>query len=76
MTYCHKCDKKISEKFIKRHNKSKTHLYLYLNFVIHKHYIGDVLWKVFENIIRDYINDYNNKFSSFSILVTFQLDND
>ena len=59
---------------LKKHNKSKTHLYFYNNFVINKYYIGDVLWRDFENIIRDYINEYNNKFNSFSILVIFQLD--
>ena len=74
MTYCHSCDKTISEKFIKKHNKSKTHLYFFNNFVINKYYIGDVLWKDFENIIRDYINDHNSKFNSFSILVKFQLN--
>ena len=74
MTYCHSCDKNISQKFITKHNKSKTHLYFCNNFVINKYYIGDVLWKDFQNIIRDYINDYDNKFNSFSILVNFQLD--
>ena len=58
----------------KKHNKSKTHLYFYNNFIINKYYIGDVLWRDFENIIRDYINEYNNKFNSSSILVNFQLD--
>ena len=74
MIYCQSCDKNISYKFIKKHNKSKTHLYFYNNFVINKYYNGDVLWKDFENIIRDYINDRNSKFNSFSILVNFQLD--
>ena len=74
MTYCHSCDKNISQKFIKKHNKSKTHLYFYNNFIVNKYYIGDVLWKDFQKIIRDYINEYNNKFNSFSILVNFQLD--
>ena len=74
MTYCHCCDKIISQKIIKKHNKAKTHLYFYNNFVINKYYIGDVLWKDFQNIIRDYINDYNNKFNSFSIVVHFQLN--
>ena len=41
---------------------------------MNKFYIGDLLWKDFENIIRDYVNDYNSKFKSFSILVNFQLD--
>ena len=76
MTYCHSCDKNISQKFIKRHNKSKTHLYFHNNFVINKHHIGDVLWKNFENIIYDYINEYNSKFYSFSILINFQLNDE
>ena len=67
MVYCHSCVKKNSQKFIKKHNKSKTHLYFYNNFVINKYYIGDVLWKDFQNIIRDYINEYIYKFNSFSI---------
>ena len=74
MIYCHCCDKNISQKFIKKHNKSKTHLYFYNNFIINKYYIGNVLWKDFENIIRDCMNEYNNKINSFSILVNFQLD--
>ena len=76
MTYCHSCDKTISQNFIKKHNKSKTHLYFYNNFVINKYYIGDVLWRDFENIIRDYIKDYSNKFNSFSIVVNFQINNE
>ena len=76
MTYCHSCDKNIAQNFIIKHNKSKTHLYFYNNFVINKYYLGDVLWSDFEKIIRDYIDDYNKKFNSFSILVNFQLDNE
>ena len=76
MIYCHSCDKTISQKFLKRHNKSKTHLYFYNNFVINKSYIADILWRDFENIIRDYVNDYNDKFNSFSIVVNFQLNNE
>ena len=74
MVYCQSCDKNISQKILTKHNKSKTHLYFYNNFVINKYYIGDALWKDFGIIIRDYIIDYNNKFNSFSILVNFQLD--
>ena len=76
MTYCHSCDKNISNNFIRRHNKSKSHLYFQNNYVINKFYIGDVLWKDFENIIKDYINDYNNKFYSFSIKIDFQINID
>ena len=56
----------ISQKFMKKHNKSKSHIYFHNNFVINKYYIGDILFNNFENIIRDYINEYNNKFYSFS----------
>ena len=59
MSYCHCCDKNISQKFLTKHNKSKTHLYFYNNFVINKYYIGDVLWKDFGNIIHEYIDIYN-----------------
>ena len=72
MTYCQSCDKTISQKFLKKH-KPKTHLYFHNNFVINKYYIGDVLWRDFENIISEYINIYI-KFNSFSIVVNFQLD--
>ena len=53
MIYCQSCDKDISQKFIKKHNKSKTHLYFHNNFVINKYYIGNVLWSDFEDIIHD-----------------------
>ena len=74
MRYCDSCDKIISQKFIKKHKKSKTHLYFFNNFIINKYYVGDVLWRDFEITIRDYIKEYNNKFTSFSILVNFQID--
>ena len=76
MTYCPSCDKNISQKFIKRHNKSKSHLYFHNNFVINKHYINNIQWKDFENAIRDYIDEYNTKFNYFSIKIEFQLKND
>ena len=75
MTFYHSCDKIISQNFIKKHNKSKSHLYFYNNFVINKYYIGDILWKDFENIIRGYIKEYIFKFNSSSVLVIFKIDN-
>ena len=36
MIYCLSCDKDISKNFIRRHNKSKTHLYFQNNYVIKK----------------------------------------
>ena len=50
--YCQHCDKHISQKFIKKHNKSKTHLYFYNNFVINKYLIGNLLWRDFEDVIK------------------------
>ena len=77
MTYCHSCDKFHSQKFIKKkHNKSKTHLYFHNNFVINKYHIGDVFFKDFENIVHDYIIDYNSNINSFSILINFELNNE
>ena len=73
--YCQHCDKNISQKFIKKHNKSKTHLYFYNNFVINKYLIGNLLWRDFEDVIKNYIDEYNNKFKSFSVKIDLQLDN-
>ena len=39
MIYCSSCDKIISQKFLTKHNKSKTHLYFHNNFVINKSFI-------------------------------------
>ena len=53
MAYCHSCDKTISQKFIKKHSKSKTHLYFYNNFVINiilEMYYGEILKILFEII--------------------------
>ena len=58
MTYCQSCDKNFFQKFLKKHNKSKTHLYFYNNFVINKYYIGNVLWRDFGNTIHEYIDIY------------------
>ena len=44
--------------------------------MIKKHYIGNVLWKDFESIIHEYINDYNNKFKYFTLKIDFQLSDD
>ena len=76
MTYCSSCDKKIIQKFIKKHNKSKSHLYFHNNFVTNKHYINNIQWKNFENAIRDYIDEYNSKFNYFLIKIDFQLSDD
>ena len=73
MAYCRSCDKNISQKSIKRHFKSKTHLYFHNNIIINKYYIGDVLWENLGYIINEYIEIYNKKFNCFYIKVDFQL---
>ena len=73
-SYCRSCDKNISQKSIKRHNKSKTHLYFHNNFVINKYHIGDVLWENLGYIIHEYIEIYIKKFNCFYIKVDFQLN--
>ena len=74
--YCHHCDKSFNHIFKRRHIKSKSHLYMYHNIVINKYDIGDVYWSDFENIIQDYIKDFDNKFYSFNILVKCTLKNE
>ena len=49
--------------------KSKTHSYMYYNYVINKHVIGDVFWEDFEKTIHQYINENSSKFCFFKTLV-------
>ena len=73
--YCQHCDKSINYKSKQNHIKTKKHLYMYNNFVINKHNIGNIPFSDLENIINEYITDYNTKFNSFSILVKCNLYN-
>ena len=73
--YCQHCDKSINYKSKENHIKTKKHLYMYNNFVINKHNIGNIPFSDLENIINEYITDYNTKFNSFSILVKCNLYN-
>ena len=55
MIYCSSCDKIFSQKFLTKHNKSKTHLYFHNNFVIKTYiisemYYGKILKILFEII--------------------------
>ena len=71
--YCQHCDKSFNNKFKQKHIKSKKHLYMYNNIVINKYNIGDVYFSNLEDIINEYIMEYNTKFYSFSILVKCSL---
>ena len=72
--YCQHCDKSINRIFKRKHNKSKTHLYMYHNIVINKYNIGDVFSSDFESIIQDYIRNFDKKFYSFMILLNCVLN--
>ena len=74
--YCQHCGKSYNRVFKRRHIKSKFHLYNYYNIVINKYNIGNVFWSDFENIIHDYIKNFDNKFHSFTILVKCKLDDE
>ena len=67
--YCPHCDKSFNIKFKQKHIKSKKHLYMYNNNVINRYITGDVYFSNLEDIINEYIMEYNTKFNSFSILV-------
>ena len=72
--YCQHCDKSYNHIFKRRHIKS--HLYMYHNIVINKYNIGDVYWSDFENIIQEYIRNFDKKFYYFTILVKCTLDDE
>ena len=71
--YCQHCNKSFNNKFKQKHLKSKKHLYMYNDIVINKHNIGNIPFSDLENIIHQYITEYNTKFDSFSILVKCNL---
>ena len=71
--YCQHCNKSINYKSKQKHIKTKKHLYMYNNFVINNHNIGNIPFSDLENIIHQYIKEYNTKFDSFSILVKCNL---
>ena len=74
--YCHHCDKSYNHINKQRHIKTKSHLYMYHNIIINKYDIGDVYWCNFENIIYEYIKDFDNKFYYFTILVKCKLNDE
>ena len=54
--YCDICDKTIKRKSKTKHIKSKNHLHM-KSYVREKHTIGDVYWKDFYKVIREYVNN-------------------
>ena len=70
--YCEICDKTINRKSKTKHIRSKIHLHMN-SYVKQKHTLGDVFWKDFEKILRDYVDDNRLKFPIFKTLIECEL---
>ena len=66
--FCDICDKTIKRKSKTRHIKSKSHLHM-KSYIREKHTIGDVYWKDFYRVIREYVDTNRLKFPIFKTLV-------
>ena len=62
--YCDSCDKTIKQKSRNSHIKTKTHKKM-KSYVRENHFIGDVIWEDFDEIIGNYINANRKKFPIF-----------
>ena len=70
--FCDICDKSIKRKSKTRHIKSKIHLHM-KSYIREKHTIGDVYWKDFYRVIREYVDTNRLKFPIFKTLVKCNL---
>ena len=70
--YCDICDKTIKNKT--KHLKSKNHLHM-KSYVRDEHIIGDVYWKDFYSVIRDYVDNNRKKFPIFKTVLRCKLFN-
>ena len=66
--FCDICDKTIKRKSKTRHIKSKSHLHM-KSYIRDEHTIGDVYWKDFYRVIREYVDNNRLKFPIFKTLV-------
>ena len=70
--FCDICDKTIKRKSKTRHIKSKSHLHM-KSYIREKHTIGNVYWKDFYRVIREYVDTNRLKFPIFKTLVKCDL---
>ena len=70
--YCDICDKTIKNKT--NHLKSKNHLRM-KSYVRNEHIVGDVYWKDFYSVIRNYVDINRKKFPIFKTVVKCKLFN-
>ena len=73
--YCEICDKTINRKSKTKHIRSKNHLHMN-SYVRQKHTLGDVYWKDFEKVLRNYVDDNRLKFPVFKTLIECELCNE
>ena len=66
--YCEIFDKTIKNKSKTKHLKSKNHLHM-KSYVRDEHIVGDVYWKDFYRVIRDYVDNNRKKFPIFKTVV-------
>ena len=66
------CDKTIKRKSKTKHIKSKSHLHR-KSYVREKHTIGNVYWKDFYRVIREYVDNNRLKFPIFKTLIECEL---
>ena len=72
--YCEICDKTIKNKSKTKHLKSKNHIHM-KSYVRDEHILGDVFWKDFYRVIRDYVVINRKKFPIFKTVVRCKLFN-
>ena len=70
--YCDICDKTI--KYKTKHLKSKNHLHM-KSYVREEHIVGDVYWKDFYRVIREYVDINRKKFPILKTVVRRKLFN-
>ena len=70
--YCEICDKTDKNKSKTKHLKSKNHLHM-KSYVREEHILGDVYWRDFYRVIREYVNNKRKKFPIFKTVVKCNL---
>ena len=72
--YCEICDKTMKNKSKTNHLKSKNHIHM-KSYVRDEHIVGDIYWKDFYRVIRDYDDINRKKFPIFKTVLRRNLFN-
>ena len=72
--YCEICDKTIKNKSKTKHIKSTNHIHM-KSYVRDEHIVGDIYWKDFYRVIRNYVDINRKKFPIFKTVVRCKLFN-